>query len=90
MTANPVDAGATCPSCGEPIEVGDSFCEACGTELARPDPLGAADALVKFALDAGGTDNITVVLAPFPPASAAQARFPLNHRGPFPSGDQRP
>jgi serine/threonine protein phosphatase PrpC len=28
--------------------------------------LGAAAALVKFALDAGGSDNITVVLAPFP------------------------
>ncbi|HEY6315785.1 MAG TPA: PP2C family serine/threonine-protein phosphatase [Streptosporangiaceae bacterium] len=36
MTANPVDAGVTCPSCGEPIEIGDSFCEACGTELAPP------------------------------------------------------
>jgi serine/threonine protein phosphatase PrpC len=34
---------------------------------ARTDPLGAAGTLVKFALDAGGTDNITVVLAPFPP-----------------------
>jgi serine/threonine protein phosphatase PrpC len=31
------------------------------------DPLGAADALVTFALDAGGADNITAVLAPFPP-----------------------
>jgi serine/threonine protein phosphatase PrpC len=41
-------------------------------ELALPvaltDPLGAAAELVKFALDAGGMDNITVVLAPFPPA----------------------
>ena len=39
-------------------------------ELALPgavtDPLGAAAELVKFALDAGGMDNITVVLAPFP------------------------
>jgi serine/threonine protein phosphatase PrpC len=39
-------------------------------ELALPaaltDPLGAAAELVKFALDAGGIDNITVVLAPFP------------------------
>jgi serine/threonine protein phosphatase PrpC len=33
---------------------------------ARTDPLGTAAALVKFALDAGGIDNITVVLAPFP------------------------
>ena len=41
-------------------------------DLALPaalaDPLGAAAELVKFALDAGGMDNITVVLAPFPPA----------------------
>jgi serine/threonine protein phosphatase PrpC len=39
-------------------------------ELALPaaltDPLGTAAELVKFALDAGGMDNITVVLAPFP------------------------
>ena len=45
--------------------------EAAGlAELALPaaltDPLGAAAELVKFALDAGGMDNITVVLAPFP------------------------
>jgi serine/threonine protein phosphatase PrpC len=53
-------------------------------------PLGAADVLVRFALGAGGMDNITVVLAPFPPAPAAQAPFPLDHRGPFPSGGQRP
>jgi len=33
---------------------------------ALTDPLGAAAELVKFALDAGGMDNITVVLAPFP------------------------
>jgi serine/threonine protein phosphatase PrpC len=36
---------------------------------ALTDPLGAAGALVKFALDAGGKDNITVVLVPFPPRS---------------------
>ena len=39
-------------------------------ELALPaaltDPLGAACTLLKFALEAGGMDNITVVLAPFP------------------------
>jgi serine/threonine protein phosphatase PrpC len=33
---------------------------------ATTDPLGAASELVKFALDAGGMDNITVVLVPFP------------------------
>jgi serine/threonine protein phosphatase PrpC len=39
-------------------------------ELALPaaltDPLGAARTLTRFALDAGGMDNVTVVLAPFP------------------------
>jgi serine/threonine protein phosphatase PrpC len=45
--------------------------EAAGlAELALPaaltDPLGAAAELVKFALDAGGMDNITVVLVPIP------------------------
>jgi serine/threonine protein phosphatase PrpC len=39
-------------------------------ELALPaaltDPLAAARTLTSFALDAGGMDNITVVLAPFP------------------------
>ena len=36
---------------------------------ALADPLGAAAELVKFAIDAGGMDNITVVLVPFPLAS---------------------
>ena len=34
---------------------------------ALTDPLGTAAELVTFALEAGGADNITVVLAPFPP-----------------------
>jgi serine/threonine protein phosphatase PrpC len=34
--------------------------------VALTDPLAAAAALVKFAHDAGGMDNITAVLAPFP------------------------
>jgi serine/threonine protein phosphatase PrpC len=38
---------------------------------ALSDPLGTAASLVKFALDAGGADNITVVLIPFPPVSSA-------------------
>jgi serine/threonine protein phosphatase PrpC len=33
---------------------------------ATTDPLGTAGELVKFAIDAGGIDNITVVLAPMP------------------------
>ncbi len=51
-------------------------------ELALPqaltDPLGAAQALVKFAIDAGGMDNVTVVLAPLPLA-------PAGRRSPVPS-----
>jgi serine/threonine protein phosphatase PrpC len=50
--------------------------EAAGlAELALPDaltdPLGAARALVSFAIAAGGGDNVTVVLAPFPAAEPA-------------------
>jgi serine/threonine protein phosphatase PrpC len=42
-------------------------------------PLDAAADLVKFALDSGGLDNITVVLIPFPPrADAAPAGSPAN------------
>jgi serine/threonine protein phosphatase PrpC len=35
---------------------------------ALTEPLAAAAALVRFAIDAGGADNITTVLMPFPPA----------------------
>jgi serine/threonine protein phosphatase PrpC len=46
-------------------------------ELALPtaltDPLGAAGTLVSFALDAGGMDNVTVVLVPFPPTRRARS-----------------
>jgi serine/threonine protein phosphatase PrpC len=35
-------------------------------------PLDAAADLVKFAVDSGGLDNITVVLIPFPPVDAAE------------------
>jgi len=35
-------------------------------------PLDAASDLAKFALDSGGLDNITVVIIPFPPLSAAE------------------
>ena len=49
-------------------------------ELAMPgaltDPLGTAAALVNFALEAGGMDNITVVLAPFPPTAPAPEETP--------------
>jgi serine/threonine protein phosphatase PrpC len=40
---------------------------------AMTDPLGTAAALVSFALEAGGMDNITVVLAPFRPTAPASA-----------------
>ena len=46
-------------------------------ELALPgaltDPLGAVRTLVSFALGAGGMDNVTVVLAPFPPVQPASS-----------------
>ena len=35
-------------------------------------PLDAAADLVKFAVDSGGLDNITVVLIPFPPVDRAE------------------
>ena len=40
---------------------------------ALTDLLGTAAALVRFALQAGGADNITVVLAPFPTAASVGA-----------------
>jgi PPM family protein phosphatase len=43
---------------------------------ALADPLGAAAALVTFAIEAGGKDNITVVLAPVPPMSTDLGRAP--------------
>jgi serine/threonine protein phosphatase PrpC len=43
---------------------------------ALTDPIGTAAALVRFAVDAGGSDNITVVLAPFPPARAVPTAKP--------------
>ena len=48
------------------------------TELARlalpralTDPLGAANDMVRFAVDAGGADNITAVLIPYPSPEAS-------------------
>jgi serine/threonine protein phosphatase PrpC len=38
---------------------------------ASGDPLGAARLLVRAALDAGGRDNVTVAVVPFPPAASA-------------------
>jgi serine/threonine protein phosphatase PrpC len=53
-------------------------------EMALPgaltEPLAAAQALVTFALDSGGMDNVTVVLAPFPPRAAP----PASHDDPGP------
>jgi serine/threonine protein phosphatase PrpC len=42
------------------------------------DPLGTAAALVKFAVEAGGADNITVVLAPFPLAAPKPEEKPAD------------
>jgi serine/threonine protein phosphatase PrpC len=36
VTAGPLALEGTCPSCGEPVDPADSFCESCGTELAPP------------------------------------------------------
>ena len=36
MTADLAALEGTCPSCGEPVSTGDSFCESCGTELSPP------------------------------------------------------
>ena len=47
---------------------------------ALTDPLAAAAALVKFAVDAGGADNITAVLAPFPPVSSESESLPRGKR----------
>jgi len=51
---------------------------------ALTDPLAAAAALVKFALDAGGMDNVTVALIPFPPA-----RLPRTAATSAPHGGRR-
>ena len=42
---------------------------------ALTDPLGASKTLVDFAIKAGGRDNITVVLIPFPPAAHRSGRL---------------
>ena len=55
-------------------------------------PLDAAAELVKFAIDSGGLDNITVVLIPFPPAGRpdsaglAETRVDLDPVPPAPAG----
>jgi serine/threonine protein phosphatase PrpC len=40
---------------------------------ALTEPLAAASALVDFAIESGGMDNVTVVLAPYPPRTARSA-----------------
>jgi serine/threonine protein phosphatase PrpC len=65
-------------------------------ELALPgalsDPLAAAGALVRFALQAGGADNVTVVLAPFPlrPGAGNGPREPASSARPDPARQPDP
>src|SRR5580658_1059357 len=42
---------------------------------AQTDPLGAAVHLVQFAIDAGGADNITVVLIPYPRPNTQDSEY---------------
>jgi serine/threonine protein phosphatase PrpC len=55
-------------------------------ELALPaaltDPLGAARALAAFALSAGGRDNITAILAPYPAGKRIQRGVPAGQEPP--------
>jgi serine/threonine protein phosphatase PrpC len=43
---------------------------------ALTDPLGACRTLASFAIDAGGADNVTAVLAPFPPTAPTPPASP--------------
>jgi serine/threonine protein phosphatase PrpC len=52
---------------------------------AAADPLAAARALVRTALDAGGRDNITVAVIPFPPVRSPHPVRPAEHP-PSPQG----
>jgi serine/threonine protein phosphatase PrpC len=47
-------------------------------------PLQTVRALVRFALDAGGADNISAVIVPFPPTLAAGKR----HAPPAPAKEE--
>ena len=57
---------------------------------AQTDPLGSAQALVKFAVEAGGRDNITVVLIPFPPADPGAPAAPARRPTPAPPAPADP
>ncbi|GAA3930548.1 hypothetical protein GCM10023085_09920 [Actinomadura viridis] len=54
--------------------------------------LGTARGLVRTALDAGGHDNVTVALIPFPPANQSPAEQPSAEQSPAeqPSANQSP
>ena len=55
----------------------------------RTDPLDAARRLVSFALDAGGMDNVTVVLASFPPLPPDRRQCPPVSPDPMPRRTHR-
>jgi uncharacterized OB-fold protein len=56
-----------CPKCGTTVQVGDRFCEECGTPLIEESAIakatgGCEKCLVEFARRSSGHENITVAV----------------------------
>jgi len=51
----------TCPTCGAENRAGAKFCHACGAPLEN-DPQQICNEVVRRALEAGATDNVSVVV----------------------------